>query len=173
MIFIKNSRAHTLKLNLLLLTLCLCIPSLAFALKSDKDQPIYVEADGVDLDDKKGLSTYKGNVVLTQGSIIIKADKVTVTQIQGNKDHIEATGQPVTFQQQTEGKKGLFKGRAKKAEYTSDSETLYLTGDAVLTQGKDTFKSDKITYDRARAVVKAGASAKGKQRVRVTIGGKK
>lgn len=48
-----------------------------------------------------------------------------------------------------------------------------MTGDAVLNQGKDTFKSDKIIYDRARAVVKAGASAKGKERVKVTIGGKK
>ncbi len=157
----------------LLLTLCLCIPAIAFALQGDKDQPIYVEADGVDLDDRKGISVYKGNVVLTQGSIVIKADKVTVTQKKGQKDHIEATGKPVTFQQQLEGQKGMVKGRAKKADYAADSEILYLTGNAVLTQAKDTFKSDKITYDRARSVVKAGASAKGKERVRVTIGGKK
>ncbi|OQX44175.1 MAG: lipopolysaccharide transport periplasmic protein LptA, partial [Candidatus Sedimenticola endophacoides] len=50
-----------------------------------------------------------------------------------------------------------------------DSEILYLIGDAVLSQGKDSFKSDRITYDRVKAVVKAGASAKGKQRVRATI----
>lgn len=173
MLFKRNRTAQQPLIPLLLLSLALSLPSAVYALKSDKDQPIYVEADGVDLDDKKGFSTYKGNVVLTQGTIIIKADKVTVTQKKDQKDHIEATGNPVTFQQQTEGNKGTFKGKAKKAEYASDSEILYLTGDAVLTQGKETFKSDKITYDRARAVVKAGASAKGSGRVRVTIGGKK
>jgi len=167
----KSKQIHTL--HLLLLTLCLCLPSTGFALKTDKNQPIYVEADGVDLDDKKGISIYKGNVVLTQGSIVLKADKLVVTQKKSKKDHIEATGKPVTFQQQVEGKKAMVKGRARKVDYASDSEILYLTGGAVLTQGKDTFKSDKITYDRARAVVKAGASAKGSARVRVTIGGKK
>lgn len=153
--------------------LLLALPGTASALKSDKDQPVYVEADGVDIDDRSGISIYKGNVVLTQGSIVIKADKVTVTQKANQTDHIEAVGNPVTFKQDTEGEKGAIKGRSKKTEYSANSEIIYMTGDAVLNQGKDTFKSDKITYDRARAVVKAGASAKGKERVRVTIGGKK
>ncbi len=153
--------------------LLILLPALATALQSDKDQPIYIEADSVDIDDRSGISIYKGNVELTQGSIIIKADKVTVTQRQNETDQIEAIGQPVTFQQDTEDGKGTIKGRAKKAEYSANSETIDMIGDAVLTQGQDTFKSDRITYDRARAVVKAGASAKGKERVKVTIGGKK
>lgn len=160
-------------LRWLAIILLLTLPGLASALKSDKDQPIYVEADGVDIDDRKGVSTYKGNVELTQGSIVIKADRVIVTQQANQTDLIEAIGNPVTFKQDTEGKKGAIKGRAKKTEYSANSEIIYMTGDAVLNQGKDTFKSDKIIYDRARAVVKAGASAKGKERVRVTIGGKK
>ncbi|WP_428608117.1 lipopolysaccharide transport periplasmic protein LptA [Sedimenticola sp.] len=155
------------------LALMLILPGLTSALQSDKDQPIYIEADGVDIDDRSGISTYKGNVVLTQGSIILKADKVTVTQRKEQNDQIEAVGNPVTFQQDTEGDKGTIKGRAKKAEYFANSEIINMTGDAVLTQGKDTFKSDRIIYDRARAVVKAGTSAKGKERVKVTIGGKK
>ena len=163
-----HTGSHWLALVFLLL-----LSPLAAALESDKDQPIYVEADGVEIDDRKGVSIYRGNVELTQGSIVIKADRVTVTQRQDQTDHIEAVGNPVTYQQQAEGDQGLIKGRSKKTEYSANSETLYMTGDAVLTQGKDVFKSDKIIYDRARAVVKAGASAQGKQRVRVTIGGKK
>ena len=54
-------------------------------------------------------------------------------------------------------------------EYRFDSEELLLTGDAVVLQGKDTFKSDRITYDRVRSVVKGGAAAKGKERVRITV----
>lgn len=157
----------------LALALLLILPGLTAALESDQDQPIYIEADGVDIDDRSGISTYKGNVELTQGSIVIKADRVTVTQRQDQNDEIEAVGNPVTFRQETEGDKGPVKGRSKKAEYSANSEIINMTGDAVLTQGQDTFKSDRIIYDRARAVVKAGASAQGKERVRVTIGGKK
>lgn len=153
--------------------LLLLFPGIAPALQSDKDQPIYIEADAVDIDDRNGTSIYKGNVVLTQGSIVMTADKVTVTQRQEQTDQIEAVGRPVTFQQDTDDGKGTIKGRAKKTEYSANGETLYMIGDAVLIQGKDTFKSDRIVYDRARAIVKAGASAKGKERVRVTIGGKK
>lgn len=156
-----------------LIALLLILPGLATALESDKDQPIYVEADGVEIDDRSGISVYKGNVELTQGSIIMHADKVTVTQRANQTDHIEAVGNPVTYQQESDNNQGLIKGRAKKTEYAADSEIIYMTGDAVLNQGQDTFKSDKIIYDRARAVVKAGASAKGKERVKVTIGGKK
>ena len=153
----------------LVLTLLLVMPCLAFALESDKDQPIYIEADSVDIDDRRGTSTYRGNVELTQGTIRITADKITVSKRQGKSDHIEATGNPVTFRQKTDSKNGLVTGQAKKSEYDADSEVLYLVDQATLTQGKDTFKSDRIIYDRAKAVVKAGASAKGKQRVRVTI----
>lgn len=92
-------------LRWLAIILLLALPGLASALKSDKDQPIYVEADGVDIDDRKGISTYKGNVELTQGSIVIKADKVIVTQQANQTDLIEAVGNPVTFKQDTEGQK--------------------------------------------------------------------
>ena len=147
----------------------LLLPISGNALESDKEQPLYVEADGADIDDKTGVSIYTGNVVITQGSIKLNADKVTVTQKGEKSDHILAEGNPVKFQQQAEGKKGLIKGRAKTADYHMDSETIYMIGDAIMIQGEDTFRSDRITYDRVKGQVKAGASAKGKQRVRIAI----
>ena len=36
-------------------------------------------------------------------------------------------------------------------------------------QGTDTFRSDRIVYDRLNARVKAGTSAQGKERVRIHI----
>ena len=41
--------------------------------------------------------------------------------------------------------------------------------EAELRQGRDSFRSDRIVYDRVRSVVKAGAAAQGKQRVRISI----
>ncbi|OOZ36787.1 lipopolysaccharide transport periplasmic protein LptA [Solemya velesiana gill symbiont] len=153
-----------------LLTLLLALPGLSSALESDKDQPIYIESDSVDFDDEKGVAVYKGNVELTQGSIRVTASSITVTQSKDkDSDHILAAGNPVTYKQESDGDKGTIRAQMKRMEYDSNSEILHMIGDAVLSQGKDTFKSDRINYDRTKAMIKAGASAKGKQRVRVTI----
>ena len=85
--------------NTLLLLLALPIP--ATALESDKDQPVYIEADSVEMDDRSGISTYSGNVELNQGTIHMTADKVVITQKDGNTDHVAAEGNPVTFEQKT------------------------------------------------------------------------
>ncbi len=140
----------------------------ARALESDRAQPIQVEADSVEIDERKGVSTYEGHVVIRQGSIRIEADRVSVRQKGSRSEKVTAEGAPVRFQQQPD-KGELVKGTAKRAEYSIDSELLYLLGDAVLTQGSDNFKSDRIIYDRGHALVKAGAAAQGKQRVQMTI----
>ena len=49
-----------------------------FALSTDKDKPIELEADSANLDDKKGISIYRGNVILTQGSTKLNASELTL-----------------------------------------------------------------------------------------------
>ena len=142
----------------------------ATALPNDKDQPVEIEADSVDIDEGKGTSIYQGSVELTQGTIRLKADKVTVFQRGSKPSRILAEGRPVQFRQLESKEKGYITGKAQRAEYQLSSEELVLIGDAVLTQGKDSFQSDRIVYDRVRAKLKAGAAAKGKQRVKITIG---
>ena len=61
------------------------------------------------------------------------------------------------------------KARARRIEYDIASEEIVLQGKAVLEQGKDRFASDRIVYDRKRGLVKAGARAKGRQRVHIRI----
>ena len=39
----------------------------SWALPSDRDQPIRVQADSAELDDKQGVAVYRGAVVITQG----------------------------------------------------------------------------------------------------------
>jgi lipopolysaccharide export system protein LptA len=151
---------------LLALMLILASPAV-FALESDKEQPIELAADSVDIDESKGISTYRGDVDLRQGSMHLKADVVTVHQNKRKPTKIIAEGRPVKFRQATD--KGLVKGEARRAEYEVNSENLVMIGDAVLIQGKDSMRSDRIVYDRVKSVVKAGAAAEGKQRVRISI----
>lgn len=153
--------------NVLLALLLIVLAPLAGALESDKEQPIELAADSVDIDEGKGLSIYRGDVDLRQGSIRLRADVVTLHQSGRRPDRVVAEGRPVHFEQQS--KKGPVKGQARQVEYEVASENLVLIGDAVLVQGKDSMRSDRIVYDRVRSVVKAGAAAKGKQRVKISI----
>ena len=138
------------------------------ALESDSEQPMMIEADGVELDDGRGVSTYTGNVVVVQGTFKLNADKLTVTKTSENSHHMVAEGNPVRFSQETEDK-GVINGNALQTEYDSGSDILYLIGDAHLKQGNDSFNSDRINYDRNKEIVRGGASAKGKERVKVSI----
>jgi lipopolysaccharide export system protein LptA len=144
------------------------------ALESDVEQPITVEADSMDIDDGSGTSVYRGNVELHQGTLTLKADKVTVIQGRGKEksDRVVAEGKPAILRQLPDGKTEYIEGRAQRMEYSVDSALLLLIGKASLRQGKDNFKSDRITYDRSKAMIRAGKSAKGNQRVKVTISSK-
>lgn len=149
------------------------ISSQSWALSTDQDQPVSIEADSVDIDEGTETATYHGNVILIQGSINLTASRVVVHNFQSDNAHIVATGKQVKFSQEEDKTGQLIKGRANKTEYGINSARLELTGNASLIKGKNTFKNDRIIYDREKAVVKAGTSAKGKERVKITIGGKK
>ena len=152
--------------RLLPLILLLSCAPLA-ALESDRRQPIELSADSVDIDEGKGTSVYRGDVDLRQGTMRVLADVITVHQRARRPYRVVAEGRPVKFRQQAEN--GPVRGEARRVEYAVDSENLVLIGDALLVQNNDSMRSDRIVYDRERAVVKAGAAAEGKQRVRISI----
>lgn len=66
--------------------------SSAFALKDDVNQPINIVSDNQSLDMEKSVVTFTDNVVITQGSIVIKANKVVITrpaEKSGKKETVE------------------------------------------------------------------------------------
>lgn len=155
--------------GLVLIVLLGLVHTGALALSTDKDQPILIEADSVDIDDRQGISVYRGNVEVRQGSMLLTADKVTILHKVSKTKRLTAIGKPVKFRQRQDDDKPDIRGEALQAEYLTGEEELILTGEAVLFHGADSFRSDRITYDRKKALVKGGTSAKGKQRVQVTI----
>ena len=151
-----------------LLLVGLMLPTLLQALTSDKDQPMTLEADSVSIDDSTGVSLYEGNVVITQGSLKLWADRVRVYRRDGKTVKIVSEGKPTHFEQLTDDQEKI-RGHALRAEFYPEKDELMLFDDAVLEQGEDRFSSDRIRYNRGTAQVRAGTSAQGKQRVQVII----
>lgn len=140
-------RTNKLSLKLALVASLLAASLPATALTGDTDQPIHIESDQQSLDMQGNVVTFTGNVVVTQGSIKINADKVVVTRPadQKGKEVIDGYGNPATFYQMQDNGKPV-KGRASKMHYELANDFVVLTGNAYLEQLDSNIKGDKITY---------------------------
>jgi len=142
----------------LLLSLCSGLGTAsAWALTSDRDQPIRVQADSAELDDKQGVAVYTGDVVITQGTMKITGNKVTITQ--DNKGDIKvftSVGNPAYYEQKPAPDKDIVKAYALTIQYFADNERIVLIDKARVTQNGNTFEGEKIVYDTQRQIVNAG-----------------
>ncbi|MFT7559852.1 MAG: lipopolysaccharide export system protein LptA [Flavobacteriales bacterium] len=128
----------------------------ATALPSDTEQPLYVESEQVEFDEKQGLTTYSGTVLMRQGTMRIEAEKIVIHGKIDRANMVVATGGPAHFSQTPEKQTIPVTAQAKRLEYRVDQQTLILTGDAALDQEGTSLSGDKIEYDVKKAIVKAG-----------------
>jgi lipopolysaccharide export system protein LptA len=119
----------------------------AYGLSTDKDQPVFVDADNMELDFKTGVRTYLGNVTIRQGSLTIWGDKVVMQYKDGALQTATAYGAPAKFKQLPDNATEDVKGRAPKMVYVQSKERLHMYEDATLIQGQDTIRAKQIDYD--------------------------
>jgi len=153
-----------------------------YALATDSQQPIEIEADFAELDDQEGKTIYVGNVVVTQGSIKMTGDKLKVNFSEDRDlQDVYLEGRPAYFKQTPDSGDDV-EGEALLIEYHQLKSLLHLINKARLTQGARLFEGDRINYDTAKSVITARAAPKTKQtpgkpkkagRVRVIIPPKK
>jgi lipopolysaccharide export system protein LptA len=122
----------------------------ANALKSDKDQPILLDADGMEIDFNTGLRTYTGNVTVKQGTLLIRADKMVVKYKDEEIETATAYGKPATFRQLPDGQTEYIKGRAPRMIFDDANHMLHMYEKANLTQGANKINSAEIHYDIAK-----------------------
>lgn len=143
----------------------------AFALESDRKQPIAIEADQGSLDQKNQVTVFSGNVVIKQGTLNIRAASVRVAQDkQSGNQTMTATGSPVRFSQQLENK-GLVEGQGNKVEYSSATNIVKLIGNAKVQRGGDIAQGEAISYNTRTKVytVLGGAATGNKNGRRVSV----
>jgi lipopolysaccharide export system protein LptA len=135
---------HTILFALLCAAL---LAPLAHAEKADRDKPVNLEADTVTLDDVRKISVYQGNVILNQGTMMLRADRVQVTQNAGGLDKVSATGRPVSFRQKVDGREEFIEGFADRIEFDNVRGQLELIGQAQLRRGSDELRGAQISYN--------------------------
>jgi lipopolysaccharide export system protein LptA len=146
----------------LLLLAFLVLPAGARALSTDREQPVYISADRVEVDEKAGVSHYTGDVQMRQGSLHVDADTVTVYKKGEELSKIVADGKPTHFRQKPDDGGAEIHGRALHLEYHADSALLYLTHDAHVQQAKDEFTGEHVVYDSENSTVHANGGDDGR-----------
>lgn len=132
----------------------------AMALKSDRDQPAEIEADDIEFDFPKGIRTYTNNVLVIQGTLRLKADKLVGIYKDGELVEATAWGSLARFKQRPDDKPDDVEGWAKKIVVDQKANTLTLIGKAALKQGLDTARGETIIYNMATDKLQIKGSAK-------------
>lgn len=151
---------------LALLSASVGAPSLA--LEDDQLQRIRIKADSAERDDKRGISTYRGDVVIDQGSLNIIAEEVIIYGAAA-VTKIVATGKPARLRQKPKPEKGFITARGNQIEYTITTEMVRLESDAYVEQDGTEVRGDEITYDMAKQIVRANGAAATNGRIEIII----
>jgi lipopolysaccharide export system protein LptA len=138
----------------------------AHAEKADREKEIVVGADHLTADDANRTSTFEGSVVVTQGTMRITANKVTVKEDADRHKYYVANGAPVTFRQKRDNTDDWIEGFAERVEFDDRNDVLKLFNRARVKRNNDELAGDVITYDMKKELAEitgapAGRSAAG------------
>ena len=121
----------------------------AHAKSTDRDQPMDVKASHFDGFQKpNSVSTLKGNVIITQGSLKATGEQAKVYfDADSQINRVVLTGSPAHIQQ-LDDNGNLMRGDAATIDYQSSKDFATLQGNASITQqGRGEAHGDRLTYN--------------------------
>ena len=151
-------------LKLLFASLLLLSPA-TYALKSDSTKEIVIQADENTADLESNTTTFTGNVVVTQGSIKLTANKLVGIRHQVGEEEMIATGNPATFYQMMDDGKPV-EAKAKKIRYLKKTNQIILTQSATLSQLDSNYTAETNTYNIGKRQIEG---QKGEQQTRTVF----
>ena len=131
----------------------------AWAEKADRDKPINFSGDSGDANLQARGGALTGNVIITQGTLTIRADRIVFRQNADNSLSATAFGNPVAFRQKRDGVDEYYEGYAQRIEYDGSKEFLELFDRALLKRGQDEIRSNYVSYNAATELFKAEGRA--------------
>lgn len=142
---------------------------LAHAEKADRNKPLNIEADNGRYDDAKQMGTFTGNVVVTKGTMSMRAAKIEVRQTPDGAQFGVATADAdkrAIFRQKREGLDEYIEGEGERIEYDGKADTIRFVNRAVIRRFRGATLADEtagsvIVYDNTAEVfsVVGGAAA--------------
>jgi lipopolysaccharide export system protein LptA len=143
------------------------------ALTEDRELPIHIQADAAVIDDAKGSSIYRGNVVIEQGTLLINADEIEVITADQEVIQIIAmtdanSDKLAHYEQLPDDSEDRIFADARKIIYLVQEERVHLSGNGTLKQAKDILKGELIYYDVALGIMSLKSTSKD-GRINMTI----
>jgi len=149
------------KFSLLLLLLLCCHAPLSMAERADRDKPMQMDADRVTVDDPNQSSTFEGKVRMTQGTLLIEASKIVVTQDKKGYSQVNASGKPAQFRQKRDGVNEYAEAFGERIEYDSQAEIANIYGQARVKRDGDDVRGEHIIYNTKTGIFQVfGATEK-------------
>jgi len=151
-------------LALLMSILAVLLPTTALALPDDRRQHISIESDYAERNDQTGQTVYRGNVVISQGSVLIEAEQIILHFENSKVVRIECDGKPASYQQTPEINAPVMIARADHIDYLPADNSIALKSKAMLSRDGTIIRGDSIDYDIDKQTWKAKGSDLGEQK---------
>lgn len=134
----------------LLCAVLLAAATLSHAEKADRNKPVNLEADRVTVDEINKVHIFDGNVTLSQGTLVIRSDKLVVKQdAEGFKSGV-ATANPgnlARFRVKRDGKEEYVEGEGERIEHDAKTEITKFFNRAYVKSGLDEVRGQYIVFD--------------------------
>ena len=144
------------------------LPLHCAALDSDREQPIEVEADHLEVRELENISIYEGNVTLIQGSLNILSDRLIIHFNDANElTLMEMAGQPASFRQLDNEQQEML-GEGLEIDYSASKSVLELRRSALFRHAGDLITSELIRINTATNAIEAGGKSSD-ERVKMVI----
>ena len=146
----------------------------AYAERADREKEIVVGADHLTADDANRTSVFEGNVIVTQGTMRMTANKVAVKEDANRHKFYVAYGEPVTFRQKRDNVDEYVEGYALRAEFDDLNDIVKLFDKARVKSNQNELTGNYIQYDMRRELAEVQGAPPGttpppNSRVKVTI----
>jgi len=131
--------------------------------KFDKEAPIVITSDRMEMDRKKGTVTYTGRVVAVQGEMTMRSQTLTASYSEDLKKMKEIVAEGNVHIMQTDRV-----ATGSKSVFNDEAQTITLTGTpAMVKQGNNEVIGPRIIFfiEEDRAIAEGGGS----ERIKATI----
>lgn len=146
-------------IKLFFIFLFLCLVSNVFALSTDGEKDIEIESDFAEIDDLAGVMIYSGKVKLTQGSMTITGETLTINF--NDNDDVELAvvlGKPARTSQLPDDSEKHDRTESLKIEYYPLKETIILIDKVIVNKSDGSIiNAAIIEYDTKLSKIKANS----------------